>query len=425
MALQASYPPFEGSTDEGHPGVSQPWWYPTSILRRVTHKDLDADAAGRQVPVDIHGHGQLSFHGASNLYPNLNYFNPWQEPLLHALPDTSYGSRTLGMPVGPDLPMNYLESNFDPIVAIVQGEPLPTRPSTNSQVGFFGHWQEPFPHLVSDSSNPEAGTPSQTFVVNSHVNQPGVHMNPIGVEYAPRRQVSVQNPSEPHFYFDHWQEPSFVPPPTSNVHTVGPPGSIVGLGNVVAANSYYSAAHDYTFSSFAAYQPQGQVPPQAPSSSWRPSYTTLWQEPSAPFPGPYIHPSVTSDLPFGIDHHAERYVSDAEARNDLAPLRLDQLLLGTTTLERPPASIGSPKPTASSIEGSGQPSSTPVASSSATTRDVTWRERRRPAEAKFSCTFCPSVFTAKHNYKYHMQAHRVIHMYFTQCAGSDIVAVNM
>ncbi len=111
MALQASYFPSEGSTDEGHPRVSQPWWYPTSNLRHVTHTDLDTDAAGRQVPVDVHGQDQLSLHHTSDHYQNLNYFNPWQEPLLHALPDTTYGSRTLGMPVGPDLRASFIPNS--------------------------------------------------------------------------------------------------------------------------------------------------------------------------------------------------------------------------------------------------------------------------------------------------------------------------
>lgn len=64
--------------------------------------------------------------------------------------------------------MNHPQSHLDPIIANnVQGETLSPRYSTNSQFGFFRHWQEPFPQPVSDISNAEAGPPSQTFVVNS------------------------------------------------------------------------------------------------------------------------------------------------------------------------------------------------------------------------------------------------------------------
>ncbi|KAG9224502.1 hypothetical protein CCMSSC00406_0002347 [Pleurotus cornucopiae] len=279
--------------------------------------------------------------------------------------------------------MNHPQSHLDPIIANnVQGETLSPRYSTNSQFGFFRHWQEPFPQPVSDISNAEAGTPSQTFVENSPIN-PTANTNPIDVNCAPQWRSLAENPSEPHLYFDRWQEPS-----TSNVRIVGPLDPSVGLNNEVSANRYYPEAHEYNFPPFTTDHGQGQVPSQEPASiSSHPDYASLWQEPLGPLPAPDIHLSDTSSLTFGLYHYAEHH-AEAEARATSALLQADQQSL------------------ASSIEWSGQPPSTPIAGSLVNTKDVSLRERRRPGEARFSCTFCPSVFTAKHNYKYHMQAHR-------------------
>lgn len=141
------------------------------------------------------------------------------------------------------------------------------------------------------------------------------------------------------------------------------------------------------------------MPSQEPASiSSHPDYASLWQEPLGPLLAPDIHLSDTSSLTFGLYHYAEHH-AEAEARATSALLQADQQSLGTTSLQYPSVSIRSHKPTASSIEWSGQPPSTPIAGSLVNTKDVSLRERRRPGEARFSCTFCPSVFTAKHNYK--------------------------
>lgn len=131
------------------------------------------------------------------------------------------------------------------VTSNAQAELLPAQYSTNSQFDYFMPWQEPlFSQPIADTSNSEAGR-IQNFEVDDRALSTA-----IDVDYAPQCASVVQNPSEPHLYFDRRQEPTFLPPSISNVRAAGPSHSTSGLDNGTLVLSLWPSPWraNYTFS---------------------------------------------------------------------------------------------------------------------------------------------------------------------------------